>query len=138
MDGVLGERSRFLQKWRPKNDFERWLEEKSQSDQPIQNTEHQPPITGIDKQNPVFHRVIDNTPRKNLHDAHSTRPDATYLQVDRSHGEILRSMKGATTEVLHFPYQLALLLVVIASIQIVKCLRKKRHRLSGSSTSRYR
>ncbi|KAB8073322.1 hypothetical protein BDV29DRAFT_138836 [Aspergillus leporis] len=139
MTRVLSETSQLQQQLRPKTDYERWFEEQDQSYSVAENPQYHPPIPAVEDQNLVFHRVLNDSPRKKIHDTHSTHPGAVPRPVDRSHGEFLArsntrphaSLKGAITEALqdHYPYQLALLLVLfIAFLCGVKTFTKRRRR----------
>ncbi|KAF5858568.1 hypothetical protein ETB97_004252 [Aspergillus alliaceus] len=135
MARVLSETSQFRQQSQPKTDYERWLEEEHQSYSLAENPGHRPAVPAMEDRNPVFHRVLNDGPRKKIHDAHSS---AMPRPVDRPHGGFLArpsttshaSLKDVITEALqeHCLYQWALLLALfIALIYGVKTL-KKRHR----------
>ncbi|KAL2819080.1 hypothetical protein BDW59DRAFT_165233 [Aspergillus cavernicola] len=139
MTRVLSKTSPSLQQSWPKTDYERWLEEQDESYPPAENEQYHPPIPAVEDQNRVFHRVLNNSPRKDIHDPHSTHPGAVPQRVGRPHGEFLAglntrpdaSLKGTTPEALHehWPFQLALLLVLfIAFLYGVRSFTKQRRR----------
>ncbi|GMG15169.1 hypothetical protein OAory_01019300 [Aspergillus oryzae] len=137
MPRILGQRSRFLQQWRPLTDYERWLQEHNENYQVGEDAEYHPSIPGVHGEASVFHRVIDDSPRQRAGDAHPSHSDVTLPQSHKPHGEFLNQLGAGTPSKLrdaltdgfrgHCPYQLALFfVVVIVFLHIVKGLQKQR------------
>ncbi|KAB8267261.1 hypothetical protein BDV30DRAFT_44771 [Aspergillus minisclerotigenes] len=136
MPRILGQRSRFLQQWRPLTDYERWLQEHKENYQVGEEAEYHPSIPGVHGEASVFHRVIDDSPRQRADDTHPSHSDVTLPQSHKPHGELLNQLGAGTPSKLrdaltdgfreHCPYQLALFfVVVIVFLHIVKGLQKQ-------------
>ncbi|KAE8152745.1 hypothetical protein BDV25DRAFT_150497 [Aspergillus avenaceus] len=139
MAGVLAKTSQFLQQSRLATDYERWLERSDKDYRPAKDPQYHPPTPAAEDRNLVFHRVLNNSPRKSVDNARSTGPESAAPQMNRSHGEVLSglrtrpyaSLKGTITDAVGkpCPCQLILLLVIFILILCgVKALTTRQRR----------
>ncbi|KAE8377583.1 hypothetical protein BDV26DRAFT_208156 [Aspergillus bertholletiae] len=137
MTPVHAEKTQSLRDSQPKTDYERWLEERDENDQAVEDSEYHPTIPGINGQILLLHHPSGRF--------HLKESDTKVLQSHQRHGEFLhrRNIRSfflpedAIAQIPHEPCVWGLVLlfaVIIICVHAGQSLSKQRGRVRASSS----